>query len=66
MTLSRRELVRGVVATITTPTIGGGSTMTFSPALAADPVDAFFANVNWEEVNARTERALRLGAIVRA
>jgi Fe-Mn family superoxide dismutase len=34
-------------------------------AAAARYIDAFFVNLNWDEVNARLERALRLGAIVR-
>ena len=34
-------------------------------AAAARYIDAFFVNLNWDEVNARLDRALRLGAIVR-
>jgi Fe-Mn family superoxide dismutase len=34
-------------------------------AAAARYIDAFFQNVNWDEVNARLERALRIGAIAR-
>jgi Fe-Mn family superoxide dismutase len=34
-------------------------------AAAARYIDAFFANVKWDEVNARLERAMRLGAIAR-
>lgn len=34
-------------------------------AAAARYIDAFFQNVKWDEVNARLERAIRIGAIAR-
>ena len=34
-------------------------------AAAARYIDAFFVNVNWDTVNARLERAMRAGAVVR-
>ena len=33
---------------------------------AARHLDAFFSNVNWDEVNRRLERALKLSAALRA
>jgi superoxide dismutase, Fe-Mn family len=35
-------------------------------AAAAKYVDAFFANVQWDEVNRRHDRALRAGRAVRS
>lgn len=31
----------------------------------AQYIDAFFANVNWDEVNRRLERAQRMSAVLR-
>jgi hypothetical protein len=58
MEITRREVLGVVAAGTSAAALSKGVV-----AMAGKYIDAFFSNINWQEVNRRFERAAKLGAI---